>query len=80
MFHVTKCGNGNTKTVEKAVLLRLKSHVTLHIFWKYITDGSLKMPCVGIFVVHFIYTLYALCIETKINCVNHNKGKVAFKI
>ena len=38
------------------------------------------MPSVGIFVVHFIYTLYALCIETKRNCVNHNKGKVTLKI
>ena len=46
-----------------------------------VTDyAALKMPCVGIFVVHFIYTLYALCIETKRNCVNHNKGKVSLKI
>ena len=61
-------------------IVTTKSHVILHIFWKYISDGSLKMPCVGIFVVHFIYTLYALCIETKRNCVNHNKGKVTLKI
>ena len=24
----------------------------MHIFWKYITDSSLKMPCIGIFVKH----------------------------
>ena len=24
----------------------------MHTFWKYLTEGSLKMPCVGIFVTH----------------------------
>ena len=38
------------------------------------------MPYVGIFVIHFIYTLYILCIEAKRNCVNHNKGKITLKI
>ena len=27
----------------------------MHIFWKYITDSSLKMQCVGIFVKHSLY-------------------------
>ena len=30
----------------------------MHIFWKYITDGSLKMPCVGIFFKHTKCSLY----------------------
>ena len=30
----------------------------MHIFWKYITDSSLKMPCVGIFVKHTLCSLY----------------------
>ena len=38
------------------------------------------MPCVGIFVVHYIDTLYALCINTKRNCMNDNKVKVTLKI
>ena len=42
--------------------------------------AALKVLRVGIFVVHFIYTLYALCIEAERNCVNHNKGKVTLKI
>ena len=54
------------------------SHCTY--FEKNITYGGLKMPCVGIFVVHFIFILNALCIETKRNCVNHNKGEVTLKI
>ena len=38
------------------------------------------MPCVGIFVIHFIYTLYPLCIETKRNYINHNKETITLKI
>ena len=30
----------------------------MHIFWKYITDSSLKMPCAGIFVKHTLWFLY----------------------
>ena len=30
----------------------------MHIFWKYITDSSLKMPCVGIFVKYTLCALY----------------------
>ena len=30
----------------------------MHIFWKYITDSSLKMLCVGIFVKHTLCSLY----------------------
>ena len=30
----------------------------MHIFWKYITDSSLKMLCVGIFVKHTLCFLY----------------------
>ena len=30
----------------------------MHIFWKYCTDSSLKMPCVGIFVKHTLCSLY----------------------
>ena len=30
----------------------------MHIFWKYLTDSSLKMPCVGIFVKHTLCSLY----------------------
>ena len=30
----------------------------MHIFWKYITDSSLKMPCFGIFVKHTLCSLY----------------------
>ena len=29
----------------------------MHIFWKYITESSLKMPCVGIFVKQTLYSL-----------------------
>ena len=42
------------------LFLRLKSHVTLPLFLKYINDSSLEIPYVSI----FISTLYALCIET----------------
>ena len=41
-----------------------------------ITDSSLKMPCVGF----LSSTLYALCIETKINFVKQNKGKITLII
>ena len=44
----------------------------MHIFSKYITDSSLKMPSVGI----LSSTVYAFSIETKINFVNQNKGKI----
>ena len=30
----------------------------MHIFWKYITDSSLKMLCVAIFVKHTLCSLY----------------------
>ena len=30
----------------------------MHIFWKYITDSSLKMSCVGIFVNYTLCFLY----------------------
>ena len=40
------------------LVLRLKSYVTFHIFWKYITDSSLKMSYVGIFVNHTLCSLY----------------------
>ena len=30
----------------------------MHIFWKYITDSSLKILCVGDFVKHTLYSLY----------------------
>ena len=30
----------------------------MHIFWKYITDSSLKMPYVGIFVKYTLCALY----------------------
>ena len=30
----------------------------MHISWKYFTDSSLKMPCVGIFVKHTVRSLY----------------------
>ena len=30
----------------------------MHIFWKYIIDSTLKMPCVGIFVKHTLCSLY----------------------
>ena len=30
----------------------------MHIFWKYFTDSSLKMSCVGIFVKHTLCSLY----------------------
>ena len=43
----------------------------MHIFCKYITDSSLKIPCIGILVKH----LYALCIDTQRNFVNQNKNK-----
>ena len=36
------------------------------------------MTCVGIFVKHT--TLYALCIETKVNFVNQSKGKITLII
>ena len=45
----------------------------MHLFWKYITGSSLKIPSVGIFVRHS----YAFSIETKINFINMNKGKIA---
>ena len=35
-----------------------KSHVTMHIFFKYITDSSLKMLRIGIFVKHTLCALY----------------------
>ena len=50
--------------------------VTMHIYWKYITNGRLKMPFVGI----LSSTLCALCIESKRNFVNQNKGKISLKI
>ena len=31
----------------------------MHIFWKYITASSLKMPCVGIFVKYTLCALYS---------------------
>ena len=30
----------------------------MHILWKYITDSSLKMPFVGIFVEHTLCSMY----------------------
>ena len=33
-----------------------------------------------VFLSYTLFTPYALCIETKRNCVNHNKGKVTLKI
>ena len=30
----------------------------MHTFWKYTTDSSLKMLCVGIFVKHTLSSLY----------------------
>ena len=30
----------------------------MSIFWKYLTDSSLKMPCVGIIVKHSLCSLY----------------------
>ena len=30
----------------------------MHTFWKYITDSSLKMLCVGVFVKHSLCSLY----------------------
>ena len=30
----------------------------MHIFWKYLTDSSLKMTCVGIFVKYTLCALY----------------------
>ena len=30
----------------------------MHIFWKYTTDSSLKITCVGIFVKHTLFSLY----------------------
>ena len=30
----------------------------MHIFWKYITDSSLKMLCVVTFVKHILWSLY----------------------
>ena len=48
----------------------------MHIIWKYMTDRSLKMLC----VVFLSSTLYALCVETKINFVNQNKGKITLVI
>ena len=30
----------------------------MHIFWKYLTDSSLKMPCAGIVVKHTLCSLY----------------------
>ena len=30
----------------------------MHIFWKYITDGSLKMTCIGISVKHNLSSLF----------------------
>ena len=30
----------------------------MHFFWKYITDSSLKMLCVGIFIKHTLCSLY----------------------
>ena len=30
----------------------------MHVFWKYITDSSLKMTWVGIFVKHTLCSLY----------------------
>ena len=30
----------------------------MQIFWKYFTDSSLKMSCVGIFVKHTLCSLY----------------------
>ena len=30
----------------------------MHIFWKYITDSSLKMTCLGIFVKRTLNSLY----------------------
>ena len=30
----------------------------MHIFWKYFSDSSLKMPCVSIFVKHTLCPLY----------------------
>ena len=58
------------------LFLRLKSHVTMHIFLKQITHGSLKCRL----FVFLSSTLYALCIETKINFVYQNKGKITLKI
>ena len=40
------------------LFLRLKYHVKMHIFWKYINDSGLKMPYVGIFVKHTLCPLY----------------------
>ena len=62
MFLINKYRNSNTKTIYKAKQCAYfyvwKSHVTMHIFWKYITDGRLKMPFVDIFVKHTLRSLY----------------------
>ena len=58
----TKYQNSNTKAVKKAkqcaYFYVLKSHVTMHILKKYITDSSLKMLYVGICVEYTLSFLY----------------------
>ena len=48
----------------------------MHIFWKYITNSSLKM----LSLVFLSSTLYAFCIKTKMFFVNQNKGKITLII
>ena len=84
MFLITKYWNSNTKPVWKAkqyanfFRLKIASH-NAHI-WKYITDSSLKMLCVGFFVFFLSRTLYSLCIEAKRKFVNQNKGVITLII
>ena len=50
----------------------------MHIFWKYITNSSLKMPCVGIFVKHTLYSLYCKPEHREDNSYNIPLGKNRF--
>ena len=57
------------------LFLRLKSLVTMHIFWKYIQLYNRQHA-----LVFLSSMLCALCFETKINCVNQNKGTITLKL
>ena len=41
----------------KRLFLLLKLHVTVHVFWKYITDIGLNSVCVGVLIKHSLLSL-----------------------
>ena len=57
---ITELDVSYTSLQEQQYQDRLESKAIryLHIFLKYITDSSLKMLCIGIFVKHTLCVLY----------------------